>query len=280
MYLARLFVYPVKSLQGMEVKSWPVTLQGLAFDRRWMLVTPQGEFLTQRVLPSMARIRARVSLEDALARRPRLVLEDEKGHRLEVAPPGAQASRMTVTVWGDRVPALRVDPAADAWLGARLGRPCHLVYFPDDAFRPLSPKYGRPGEGTWFSDGYPLLLLTQASLDDLNRRLKQPVPVERFRPNLVIAGTPPYAEDTWHRIRIGTVPVRVVKPCVRCVITTLDPKTGARTGREPLATLARYRRWRKGVIFGQNAVPEGEGLWTTGETVVVQRAKLRDGLPF
>ncbi len=269
-----LWVYPVKSLRGMAVTRWPVTRLGLAFDRRWMLVDPEGNFLSQRRVPRMAQVQARLRLEDALAGRPRLVLIDAQGHTLAVPEPDPARPRVRVRVWHDEVDALWVSDAVDAWLQARLGVPARLVYFPDDAHRPLSPKYGLPGEGTTFTDGYPILIVTQGSLDDLNRRLSTPVGPERFRPNVLIGPTAAYAEDTWHRVRIGRVPVRVVKPSKRCVITTLDPRTGRRLGKEPLATLATYRRWQGGVIFGQNAVPEAEGMWELGQRVEVLRPRV------
>ncbi|NPA26423.1 MAG: MOSC domain-containing protein [Chloroflexi bacterium] len=268
-----LWVYPVKSFQGMRVPRWPVEPLGLRFDRRWMLVDPQGRFLSQRRLPAMARLRAYLAYHDAQAGHPRLVLYDAAGEAFEVPMPNPTGPRLRVRVWKDEVEALWVSREADAWLAARLGADVRLVYFPDDAHRPLSPRYGYPGEGTTFTDGYPILLITQGSLDDLNRRLTQPVGAERFRPNVLLGPTEPYAEDTWHRIRIGRVSVRVVKPCTRCVITTLDPRTGQRLGKEPLATLATYRRGRGGVLFGQNAVPEGEGLWEVGQRVTVLRAR-------
>lgn len=270
LFLDRLFVYPVKSLRGMDVQAWPVTRMGLVFDRRWMVVTLDGQFLTQRRFPQMARIRARIALEDALQRRPRLVLEDAHGDILDVAEPTEENPRLMVTVWDDRVPAQAVDPRADAWLSERLGVPCRLVYFPDDVRRTVPSLSAHPDDTVAFADAFPLLVLTQASVRDLNQRLVRPVTVEHFRPNVVIEGASPYEEDGWEHILIGDVPVRVVKPCARCVITTVDPETGRRLGKEPLATLATYRRVGNRVYFGQNAVPEGEGLWRIGMPVFVE----------
>ncbi len=269
MYLAGLYVYPVKSLGGMAVEQWPVEPRGLVFDRRWMVVSPEGMFLTQRELPQMARIRAHVAWEDALAGRPELTLVDDRGEMVRVAPPEPDRPRLWVSVWDDEVAALWVDPQADAWLQERLRVPCRLVFFPEDEHRALSRRYGRPGEGTWFADAYPVLVLTQASVEDLARRVGRPLEVERFRPNVVVAGAPAYAEDAWSRLVIGGVPVRMTRSCARCSIVTVDPRTGRRTDEEPLATLARYRKEGDRVLFGRYGVPEATGVWQVGMPVEV-----------
>lgn len=269
MYLAGLYVYPVKSLGGMAVEQWPVGPEGLAFDRRWMVVTQEGMFLTQREVPAMARIRAHLAWQDALEGRAELILLDEQGEALRVTPPGGDAPRLWVTVWNDEVPALRVDPQADAWLSRRLGVSCTLVYFPQKAHRPLSTRHGMPGEGTWFADCCPVHVLSQASVEDLSRRVGRRVDVRRFRPNVVVAETPPYAEDRWQRIRIGQVPVRMLKPCARCSIITVNPDTGQRDGEDLLAALAGYRRQGEKALFGQYGVPEARGIWQVGMPVEV-----------
>jgi uncharacterized protein YcbX len=161
-------------------------------------------------------------------------------------------------VWSDRCAAQRGDPSADAWLSDFLGHACRLVFMPDEGVRPVDPRYAQPQDRTAFSDGFPLLLISQPSLDDLNSRLVEPLPMLRFRPNLVVEGCAPYAEDDWRHIRIGDLPLRVVKPCSRCKITTVDPYT-AETGSEPLRTLASYRRQGKQVYFGQNLIHDRPG---------------------
>jgi hypothetical protein len=182
--------------------------------------------------------------------------------------PAAAPELEPVRVLGRPLVAAAVASEADAWLGRFLGHEARLwrVHEP----RPVNPKYAvSPADRTGFADGYPLLLLGQASLDDLNARLARPVPVDRFRPNLVLAGAPAFAEDAWRRIRVGEIELAVVKPCARCVITTTDQRTAAR-GREPLRTLAGYRRAPDGkVLFGQNAIHLSTGVMRAGDVVSV-----------
>jgi uncharacterized protein YcbX len=196
----------------------------------------------------------------------RLVLSAPDCPAIEVGNQGAQS--IEVVVWRDSLVAQCVDPAADAWLSEFLGRPCRLVKFPANGVRAVDPAYASPGDEVGFADGYPFLLISQASLDDLNSRLDAPVPMQRFRPNIVIDGAEPYAEDGWQRLRIGQLTLRVAKPCSRCIIPTIDPGTAVR-GPEPLRTLLTYRKRENQVYFGQNLVPEGTGRLRRGMPVEV-----------
>jgi uncharacterized protein YcbX len=177
--------------------------------------------------------------------------------------------RERVTVWKDRVPAVdQGDEAAD-WFAAFLGAPCRLARLPDDYARRVDGRYARrPDDQTGFADGYPFLLLSEASLDDLNGRLASPLEMRRFRPNIVVAGCAPFAEDGWRRFRVGPIGFDVVKPCARCVVTTTDQETAER-GVEPLRTLATYRRVRNKAMFGQNLVHEGSGVIRVGDPVEI-----------
>jgi len=262
-----LHVYPVKALRGRAPAAVTVAPWGIETDRRWMVVTPEGRFLTQREQPAMARI-------DAETRPQGLRLSAEGHAPCAVAyPDPATAPRRRVTVWRDEVPALDAGTAAAAWLSAVLGLACGLVYLADPSGRPVDPAFGRPGEHVSFADGFPLLLTTTASLDALNAALPAPVPMARFRPNLVIATTTAWEEDRWRRIRVGGTVLRVVKPCARCLVTTVDQATGARPDKsEPLRTLGRLRRTADGVIFGQNLIPEGPGPIALGDPVEVLEA--------
>ena len=254
LHLSALYRYPVKSLAGQAVERAQLDGFGLEGDRRWMLIDRKGRFLSQRELPRMALITPRLTSEGLLLKAPELADQ-------VVMRPDPEAERIRVQVWEDRCAAQPVDATTDLWLSDFLGTPCRLVYMPEETVRPVDPRYARNGDRAAFSDGFPLLLISQASLDDLNRRLEQPLPMIRFRPNLVVTGCEPYAEDGWRRLRIGEVTLRVVKPCSRCKITTVDPYTGE-TGVEPLKTLAGYRREGKQVYFGQNLLHDGPGELT------------------
>ena len=263
MVVAEIHVFPVKGLSGFAASSARVEPWGLQHDRRWLVVDPTGRFLTQRVSPSMAVIRAEATGHG-------LRLSHPAHGSLDVAVPGPRAATMQVTVWRSTMQAALADAAADAWLGAVLGQPLRLVYMHDTACRPVNPAYGRPGETVSFADGYPVLLTSLGSLGDLNARLARPVPIGRFRGNIVVDGAAPWAEDSWRLVRIGDAVFRVVKPCDRCIVTTVDQQTGQRPDRtEPLRTLGTFRQDENGIMFGQNLVPTTTGQIAVGDAVDV-----------
>lgn len=259
--LSGLYRYLVKSFAGESLERARLDPFGLQMDRRWMLVDAEGGFLSQRELPRMALINPRLTPEG-------LLLQAPDRSDLAVRRPSMETERFKVRVWKDHCAAQLADPEADAWLSDYLGQACRLVYMPEESVRRVDPRYAEPDDRAAFSDGFPLLLISQASLDDLNGRLEHPLPMSRFRPNLVVEGCEPYAEDEWRRIRIGELSLRVVKPCSRCKITTVDPYTGE-TGLEPLKTLASYRRRGKQVYFGQNLIHDTEGELALGMPVEV-----------
>jgi len=258
--LSGLYRYPVKSLRGEAFDALEVMTRGPDHDREWMLVDENGRFLTQRQQPRMSLIDARVVDGDGLQLRAPGMPD------LQVR--GASATRLEVTVWSDRVAAAPADPSCDAWFSEFLGIPCRLVRFPEDSQRAVDPAYALVDDEVGFADGFPFLLISQASLDDLNARLRVPVPMRRFRPNLVVSGCDPYAEDGWRRIRIGDISFRVAKPCSRCIIPTIDPQTGERDA-EPLRTLMGYRKRDNKVYFGQNLLHDGVGRLAIGMPVEV-----------
>ncbi len=263
MQLAAINVFPVKSLAGVTLSSSLAQGCGLAGDRRWMVVDPDGTFLTQRDVPRMARVRATPRAAGL-----RLSVAEIGGIDVEI--PAADAPRLDVTVWRDQVAAWAAAPEANAWIGLALGRPARLVHLSDPAARPISSSHGRPGEHVSFADGFPVLLTSLASLADLNARLRNPVPMDRFRGNLVVEGAPPWAEDAWRMIRIGGAAFRVAKPCARCIMTTIDQATGERPDRtEPLRALAGFRNDEDGLMFGQNLVPVALGPVAVGDAVEV-----------
>jgi uncharacterized protein len=230
-----------------------------------MVVDAQsGRFLTQRLLAPMNRIEtAWQGSEQVLLRAPGMA-------DLPVAVPPQQAELRTVVIWRDSLAVPDAGDAAAAWLSQFLGRACRLVYVPAQLARQVDPAYADAGDRVAFADGFPLLLIGQASLDDLSARVGRPLEMLRFRPNVVVAGTAAYAEDEWRRIRIGDLEFRVAKGCSRCIMTTLDPQTGERSAdREPLTTLQQYRAREGQVYFGQNLIACGEGQLSLGMPVEV-----------
>ncbi len=269
MMLDAITIYPVKSMRGVAVQEAVVEPWGLAGDRRWMVVDGNGRYLTQRELPGMARIAAAPAEDGGVM----LSASGVGAGELRVPMPEAGGPTVEVVVWSDRVWAQPAGRDADAWLSDALGRACRLVHMGDPAAaRPVDPAYGQPTDRVSFADGFPLLGVNGASLDALNTRLAQPVPIARFRPNLVMSGAAPWAEDRWQRLRVGAaggVAFRAVKLCARCVIVATDQETGARArDREPLRTLASFRRDDRGrILFGQNLVSDGTGRVAVGDRV-------------
>lgn len=261
--LAQINVYPVKSVGGFSAVLANVEPRGLQHDRRWMVVDKKGRFLTQRALPRMALISVDLTPSGLILSAPGM-----EPLRLPFEPEDS-ARRQTVQVWKSICEAVPVDEAADGWFGEFLGVPCRLVFMPDETRRPVNPEYSA-GEGiVSFADGYPLLLLGEASLSDLNARLEQPVPMNRFRPNLVVSNSASYAEDGWTKIRIGDVTFHGVKPCDRCSLIMVDQATGVAGGPEPLKTLASYRLQDQKVLFGRLLIPDGAGTVRVGDSVEI-----------
>jgi hypothetical protein len=250
--LAGLYVYPVKSCRGTALERALLTSAGLQHDREWMVVAPDGRFLTQRDTPRLALVVPGIGKDE-------LTLEAPGQAPLKI-PLEAHGELRRVTVWRDQCTALDAGPAAARWFSEFLGRPAHLVRFAPEARRPTDAAWSQGLQGeSRFADGFPLLVLSRASVDDLNARLPAPLPLDRFRPNLLLDGTEPYAEDRLASLSCGRVDLRLVKPCTRCAITTTDQATATVTGDEPLRTLRTYR-WDaqlRGVTFGQNAIVAG-----------------------
>jgi uncharacterized protein YcbX len=262
MHLAALYLYPMKSCAPLPVESARIEPRGLAHDRRWMVVDADGRFLTGRQLPRLTLVRA-LPLDDGLS------LQAPGMPALDVPVPAGDEV-LPVVVWKSDVRARPCGAAADAWLSAFLGQPVRLVHMDAGVHRPVLSEHARPDDEVSFADAFPLLLVTRAALDGLNARLAQPVPVQRFRPNLVVDGAPAHAEDAWSRIRIGGHAFEVGPACVRCVFTTVDPQRGERDpDGEPLRTLVTYRRGEQGVTFGRNLVPRGTGTLRLGDRVEV-----------
>ncbi|MBL9215819.1 MAG: MOSC N-terminal beta barrel domain-containing protein [Opitutaceae bacterium] len=265
--VSALHIYPVKSCRGHRLESAAFDAWGLAGDRRYLIITPDGQFVTQRQLP-------RLALVDTQLDSGRLTL-GSPGRRSVTLPPSPPAPLAhTVTIWKDQVQAEDCGDEAAEWLTRFLGAPLRLVRMGPHYHRPVKPSRARPGDVVSFADAYPFLVISEASLDDLNDRLvarhEEPLPMNRFRPNIVVADCAPYAEDAWIRVRIGPARFRNSGPCARCVITTTDQLTAER-GKEPLRTLASYRRDPRDpadVNFGVNLIHESpSGALAVGDRV-------------
>jgi uncharacterized protein YcbX len=264
--LSQIFIYPIKSLGGIALDKALVQQRGLQYDRRWMLVDAQGHFLSQRTFAEMALLQVQLlpaGLQVTHRSRPELA-------PLLVPYETASQNNLQVMVWEDSCEALEVSAVANAWFSQALGLPCRLVFMPDNSRRQVDLQYARAGDITSFADAFPLLLIGAASLADLNARLSQPLPINRFRPNLVFSGGSPFEEDAWSHFRIGDHLFQGVKPCARCVVPTIDQQT-ARKGMEPTRTLATYRQQGHKILFGQNvlALTPGHTL-AVGDTITVE----------
>ncbi len=278
MTISELYIYPIKSLSGIAVSEAVVEEKGFRYDRRFMLVSPPGSdgawtFMTQRTNHQMA-------LLDVAIREQQLhVWHRHSPDNVLVLPltvaPSSSTETLLVTIWdSENVPAVSVSAEADQWFTNALGKPCRLVFMPETTHRAVDPAYARADDAVSFADGYPYLFIGQASLDALNQRLPEPVSMRRFRPSVVVEGGLPNEEDTWAEFTVGDLHFYGVKPCARCVLTTIDPATGA-LGKEPLKTLATYRQWKKKILFGQNVLVNSSGIIPLGTLHVGQSIEVK-----
>ena len=262
MKVTEINIYPIKSTRRIALNESEVLPRGLPWDRRWMLVDEHNNFITARQHPSLATVQTEID-GDSLV----VVADAGEALRLPLSPGQQQTAR--VTVWRDSVDAVLVNPEAHTWFSDFLGISCRLVQMTDGLTRGVDQYYGQADDEVSFADGFPLLLITGASLVDLNSRLENPVDMRRFRPNLVVDGDVPYAEDEWQRFRVGEVEFEGVENCSRCIFTTVDPDRGIKSpDKEPLRTLSTYRRRPEGgVFFGQNLIPRSAGVIRVGDPV-------------
>jgi uncharacterized protein len=253
-----LHIYPVKSLKGITLDRSAVEKRGLRYDRRWMLVDESGQFLTQRSDTKLALIGTSIKPDG-------LLLTSPCGGSFLVPFCPSGASRI-VRVWKDELEAVEVCTEVNNWLSAILELPCSLVYMPDDVVRATNPEFTLPGDMVGFADAYPVLVIGESSLAELNSKLESPLPMNRFRPNIVVIGSAPHEEDSWPGFQIGDVKFRAVKQCARCSVTATDQETGE-VGVEPLRTLAKYRLRDQKILFGAYFVPEVEGQVAIGQAL-------------
>jgi uncharacterized protein YcbX len=265
--VSELHIYPVKSLGGISLNSVIVTDRGLQYDRRWMLVDKNNQFLTQREFPAMALLQVNITVSGLEVHHKKIA-----GETLVIPFEVRSDEVVIVEIWEDRCEAQFVSNEADEWFSDMLAIRCRLVYMPDATKRNVDRNYATNKEITSFSDGYPLLMIGYSSLDDLNTRLSEPLPMNRFRPNLVFSGGDPYEEDTMEHFVINGIDFFGVKLCSRCAITTIDQNEATRA-KEPLRTLAAYRMKDNNVYFGQNLLYRGEGKIHTGDIIEIKKKK-------
>ncbi len=264
--VSQLFIYPVKSLGGIAVSSAHITERGLQYDRRWMLVDETHTFLSQRDIAAMALFEVAINENG-------LLITHRMNNDVILLPFVPQTTEtITVEVWDDQCTAIVVSHEANRWFSQRMGMNCKLVYMPDATHRMVDSNYSADNEIVSFADGYPMLLIGQSSLDDLNSKLEEKMTMQRFRPNIVFTGGEPFEEDVLDTFTINNIKFYGVKLCARCVVTTINPDTAAK-GKEPLRTLAAYRMQNNKIYFGQNLLHKGEGIIQTGDAMEVLKRK-------
>lgn len=259
--LSELYIYPVKSLAGIKVSTWQVTEKGLLHDRKWMLIDSDGKFLSQRRIPKMALIKTEIKGDT-------LILSSVSSGNISLPLYPKHGENCEVTIWKDQCIAKATTKEADQWLSDFLDLDCQLVYQSENEIRQVDQQYSQPTDKINFSDGFPFLITSEASLASLNHSMGLQLSIRRFRPNLVISNCEPYAEDSWREITINSISFRLPKPCSRCPVPSIDPET-AKRGKEPLATLNRTRRWNNRVFFGQNALHSSTGELSVGNSVTI-----------
>ena len=267
-----LWIYPVKGMSGIQVKSTTFNNLGFLFDRRWMLVDPNGRFLSQREVPELALFKTSI-------KGGHLLISDSRGREVEIPISSGKPWDRRAVVWGSSCKADSYGAEVDEFFSDSLARRCHLVKMAEGFKRKLAPYYRvNSGDSVSFADGFPFLITTTASLEELGRRVGEHVPMDRFRPNIVIRNTTPFEEDRWRILTIGDHSFHLVKPCARCVVTTIDQATGGVTDGEPLRTLAKFRTSSRAgkskILFGQNAVPaDASGELSAGDSVALIKSR-------
>jgi uncharacterized protein YcbX len=260
--ISELFIYPVKSLSGIPVSSAVVTERGLQYDRRWLLVDEDNNFITQREFPLLALLQTQITNEG-------LVVTHKQNNSSFIIPFQPQTnSFINVRVWSDTCKAQLVSEEANQWFSQILSFPSRLVFMPDETQRKVDTRYAYNKEITSFSDAFPFLLIGQSSIDDLNNRLSEKISIIRFRPNIVFTGGEPFEEDVMEHFVVNNIHFYGVKLCARCTIPTINPETAER-GKEPSKTLATYRMHRNKIYFGQNLLHNGEGVIKVGDEIEI-----------
>jgi len=269
-----IWIYPIKGMSGIEQKSSIFNNLGLEHDRRWMLVDSRGRFMTQREIGQMTLFQTSIVKD-------KLIVSNAEGQKIRIPIAAPEPWGRRAVVWGSSCRVESYGKSVDEFFSDSLGRECHLVKMAQDFRRRIAPYYSvNPGDSVSFADGFPFLFTTTASLDELSERVGEQVPMSRFRSNIIIRNEIPFEEDTWRILSIGQTRFHLVKPCARCVVTTIDQTTGSVVDGEPLRTLAKFRTTERSgkrkVLFGQNAIAEEEqGTIKVGEPVTLLKTRRR-----
>ncbi len=262
--LTDIIIYPVKSLKGISVTTGNAWLKGFQFDRRWMLVDDSGRFITQRSFPALATLEVSADNDGWII--------SHNQDQILIPFVLSTSVKMKIDIWESHLEVSLAPNYFGGWFSDHLNFTCHLVYMDERVNRPVDDRYQINQEQVSFADAFPYLLIGESSLNDLNSRLKDPVPMNRFRPNLVFSGGLPYIEDIFDTIEIGEALFKAVKPCARCTVTTTDQQSGVR-GSEPLLTLSKYRKKDNHVLFGQNLICLKEGKVHVGDNLFLPALK-------
>lgn len=265
--VSQLYIYPIKSLGGISLSSVNVTDRGFEYDRRWMLIDHNNRFLTQREFTSMALLQVQL-LADGL----KVFHKQDENNFIIVPFAPLKNERLATDIWGIACNPLLVSDEADKWFSAALNISCRLVYMDDDTQVKIDERYNIDNSLTSFSDGFPILMISEASLNDLNSKATEALPVNRFRPNLVISDANAFEEDSMKEFVINDIHFYGVKPSSRCVLTTIDQNTAAK-GKEPLKTLAAYRNMNNKIYFGENVIAAGTGTIHIGDSITILQTK-------
>ena len=259
--LSQINIYPVKSLSGIPLDKSNVEERGLQYDRRWMIVNSENIFITQRLFPKMVLI-------DVSIRNGKLIFRHRNNNiePLEISLTEYPEKKISVNIWEDNCEALEYNKEVNNWFSEAINTKCKLVYMPNTTERKTSLKHFSESKKVSFADGYPYLIIGEASLNFLNSKLDSKVVMSQFRPSLVFSGGVEHEEDNWKNIKIGDIEFSIGKPCARCVITTIDPQSGVKN-KEPLATLSKYRNFGGKVMFGQNAISHTKGIVKLGDKI-------------
>ena len=257
--ISELTIYPVKGLRGIGVMETEAMEKGFRYDRRWMLTHPSGQFISQREMPILALIHTAIIGESLV------ITHKESSIMVPLSSDNYSGLNVKVQVWDDTVEAQVVGKNFNEWFSDILHTNVSFCHQPESGAREVEKKYGANSMVS-FADGYPYLFISETSLSDLNSRLDKPVPMNRFRPNIVVAGSEPFEEDTWGRLSAGDAIFHCLKPCARCQVPTIDQDT-AEMGKEPSKTLATFRRQDNKILFGMNAVIERGGIVKVGDVI-------------